>query len=61
MGQLWKNRGSTFPKNPSNISNRDSNPGQLDNLCQLEETDDEDLNTPIVENKPLTVAKITQV
>jgi len=48
-------------KNPSNISNRDSNPGQLDNLCQLEETDDEDLDTPIVENKPLTVAKITQV
>ena len=48
-------------KNPSNIPNRDSNPGQLDNLCQLEETDDEDLDTPIVENKPLTMAKITQV
>lgn len=34
-----------------------------DNLCQLEETDDdEDVSTPVVENKPpLGLAKITQV
>jgi len=33
-----------------------------DNLCQLEETDDdEDVITPIVENKPITQARITQV
>ena len=35
--------------------------GTLDNLCQLEETDDEDAATPVVESKPLTVARITQV
>ena len=32
-----------------------------DNLCQLEETDDEDLATPTVESKPNLGAKITQV
>ena len=35
--------------------------GQEDNLCQLEETDDEDLATPTVESKPNLGAKITQV
>ena len=43
-------------KNPSNRAGE-----QLDNLCQLEETDDEDVSTPVVESKPLTLAKITQV
>ena len=51
---------SAAEKFPTNFSTTDA--GQLDNLCQLEETDDdEDVSTPVVENKPLTLAKITQV
>merc|ERR1719323_240741 len=50
-------------KPPSSTSNGLKNgEGTLDNLCQLEETDDEDeAQTPTVENKPLGMAKITQV
>ena len=50
-------------KPPSSTSNGLKNgEGTLDNLCQLEETDDEDeAQTPTVESKPLGMAKITQV
>ena len=50
-----------LPTTSSPIKNSSNGAGQLDNLCQLEETDDEDVSTPVVESKPLTLAKITQV
>ena len=51
------------PSQPSTIDMASENGAQVDNLCQLEETDDEDVATPTVENKPSLGmgARITQV
>lgn len=47
--------------NVMQMQQQSSGPAPDDNLCQLEETDDEDLATPTVESKPNLGAKITQV
>ena len=47
--------------NVMQMQQQSSGPDPDDNLCQLEETDDEDLATPTVESKPNLGAKITQV
>ena len=54
---------SSLPPHPNvmQMQQQSSGPAPDDNLCQLEETDDEDLATPTVESKPNLGAKITQV
>lgn len=53
---------SSIKSNLVKTSNNGDTNGTLDNLCELEETDDEEeAATPTVENKSLGLSRITQV